>query len=221
MFIVINGGGKVGAYLGRTLGEKGHHVALIEERPEILDKMAEELPSTILLIEGDGCSLKHQEEAGTGRADVFVAVTGEDEDNLVSCQLAKARFGVKRTIARVNNPKNERIFRELGIEGISSTSVISQLIEEEMTAGDILTLHVLEKGRLALVEVLMPDDHSSASNRAISDLALPEKTVLVAVQRGDTVIVPRGNTRLEPGDRVIAITAIEKENDLRRLLTGI
>jgi trk system potassium uptake protein TrkA len=170
MFIVINGGGKVGAFLGRTLGEKGHQVALIEKRPEILDKMAEELPPTV---------------------------------------------------ARVNNPKNERIFRELGIEGISSTSVISQLIEEEMTAGDILTLHVLEKGRLALVEVLMPDDHGSASNRAIADLALPDKTVLVSVLRGDTVIVPRGNTRLEPGDRVIAITAIETERELRRLLTGM
>ncbi|HTX53990.1 MAG TPA: NAD-binding protein [Candidatus Baltobacteraceae bacterium] len=221
MFIVINGGGKVGAYLGRTLGDKGHHIAIIEKRPEILDRMAEDLPSTILLIEGDGCSLKHQEDAGVARADVFVAVTGEDEDNLVSCQLAKARFGVKRTVARVNNPKNERIFRELGIEGISSTSVISQLIEEEMTAGDILTLHVLEKGRLALVEVLMPDDHGSASHQAIADLTLPEKTVLVSVVRGEMVIVPRGSTRLEPGDRVIAITAVEREKELRRVLAGM
>ena len=220
MFIVINGGGKVGAYLGRTLAQKGHHITIIEERPEILGKMAEELPSNILLIEGDGCILKHQEDAGTGRADVFVAVTGEDEDNLVSCQLAKARFGVRRTLARVNNPKNERIFRELGIEGISSTLVISQLIEEEMTAGDILTLHVLEKGRLALVEVLMPEDHGSASHHAIADLTLPEKTVLVSVIRGEMVIVPRGSTHLEPGDRVIAITAIETENELRRILTG-
>jgi trk system potassium uptake protein TrkA len=220
MFIVINGGGKVGAFLGRTLAQKGHHIAIIEERPEILGKMADELPSNILLIEGDGCSLKHQEDAGTGRADVFVAVTGEDEDNLVSCQLAKARFGVRRTLARVNNPKNERIFRELGIEGISSTLVISQLIEEEMTAGDILTLHVLEKGRLALVEVLMPDNHGSASHHVIADLKLPEKTVVVSVIRGETVIVPRGSTRLEPGDRVIAITAIETEKKLRRILTG-
>ena len=220
MFIVINGGGKVGAYLGRTLGAKGHAIAIIEKRQEIVDRMAEELPSTILLIEGDGCSLKVQEDAGTGRADVFVAVTGEDADNLVSCQLAKARFGVKRTIARVNNPKNERIFRELGIEGISSTSVISQLIVEEMTAGDILTLHVLEKGRLALVEVLMPHDHGSASHQAVADLTLPEKTVLVSVIRGNAVIVPRGSTRLEPGDRILAITPIEKEKELRRVLAG-
>jgi trk system potassium uptake protein TrkA len=94
------------------------------------------------------------------------------------------------------------------------------LIEDEMTAGDVLTLHVLEKGRLALVEVLMPEDHGSATHHAVADLRLPEKTVLVSVLRGDEVIIPRGTTRFEPGDRVIAITGIEEEHELRHVLAG-
>ncbi len=219
MYIVISGGGKVGSYLGRTLSEKGHSIAVIEKRPEILAKMAEELPTTVLLIEGDGCNLTHQTDAGVARADVFVAVTGEDEDNLVSCQLARSRFAVKRTIARVNNPKNERIFRVLGIEGISSTSIISRLIEEEMRVSDLLTLHVLEKGRLALVEIAVPDG-DGATSKALAELALPGDTVLVAVIRGETVIVPRGTTTFQPGDRIVAVTPIDREEDLRRSLAS-
>ena len=220
MYIVINGGGKVGSYLGRTLTGKGHTVAVIEKRPEILEKLAEELPTKVLLIEGDGCDVKFQEDAGVGHADVFVAVTGDDEDNLVSCQLAKGRFSVKRTVARVNSPKNEHIFNALGIEAISATTVISRLIEEEMTAGEVFTLHILKKGRLALVEITLPEDRCVACNRKIAELELPENTVLVSLIRGDKVIVPRGNTVMETGDRVIAVTSIEQEEHLRRLLTG-
>ena len=220
MYIVINGGGKVGGHLGRTLCENGHSVAVIEKRPDVLAKTAEDLPPTMLLIEGDGSSLKYQEDAGVERADIFVAVTGEDEVNLVSCQLAKARFGVKRTLARVNNPRNERIFRVLGIEAISATSIISRLIEEEMSVGEMLTLHVLEKGRLALVEIALPENGGRTKNKTLAELALPEKTVLVSVIRGDAVIVPRGSTTFEGGDRVIAVTPIEHEKDLRRLMAG-
>ena len=218
MYIVINGGGKVGAYLARTLNEKGHHLAVIEKRPEIVEKMAEDLPTSILLIEGDGGSMQFQEDAGVAHADVFVAVTGEDEENLLSCQLAKARFNVKRTVARVNNPKNEHIFRVLGIEAISSTTVIGRLIEEEMTAGEMFTLHVLEKGRLAFVEITLPGN--GVSKRRISELSLPGNTVLVSLIRGEEVVVPRGDTVLEKGDRVIAVTPIDQEEVLRRLLAG-
>jgi trk system potassium uptake protein len=218
MYIVISGGGKVGSFLAGKLGGQGHSVAVIEKRSEILTKMTEELPAGVLLIEGDGCNLKYQEDAGVARADVFVAVTGEDEDNLVSCQLAKSRFAVRRTIARVNNPKNEHIFRVLGIEGISSTSIISRLIEEEMRATDLLTLHVLEKGRLALVEITVRD-HNGATSRPLAELKLPEDTVLVAVIRGEAVIVPRGTTMFEPGDHVVAVTPIDREEELRRVLT--
>ena len=150
MYVVINGGGKVGSYLGRTLVHKGHGVAVIEKRAQVLEKLSAELPTKVLLIEGDGCDTKFQEDAGVGHADVFVAVTGEDEDNLVSCQLAKVRFNVKRALARVNSPKNEHLFNALGIEAISATTVISRLIEEEMSVGEVFTLQILKKGRLAL-----------------------------------------------------------------------
>lgn len=218
MYIVISGGGKVGSYLGSTLANKGHSVAVIEERPEILEKLTEELPTKVLLIEGDGCDVKFQEDAGVGHADVFVAVTGEDEDNLVSCQLAKVRFNVKRAVARVNSPKNEHIFNALGIEAISATTVISRLIEEEITAGEAFSLHVLKKGRLALADITLPEDGCVVSNKKVSELPLPENTVFVSVIRGDKVIVPRGYTVLEPGDRVIAVTSLEQEEHLRRLL---
>jgi len=220
MYIVINGGGKVGSYLGRALADKGHHVAIIEKREEVVNNLIEELPTDVLLIEGDGCDVKFQEDAGVGHAEVFVAVTGEDEDNLVSCQLAKVRFNVARTVARVNIPKNEHIFNALGIEAISATTVISRLIEEEMSAGEVSTFHVLKKGRLALVEMILPKEHCKVCNRQVSELELPGNTVLVAVIQGEKVIVPRGNTVMEAGDRVIAVTPIDQKDELRRLLMG-
>jgi trk system potassium uptake protein len=220
MYIVINGGGKVGSFLGRNLIEKGHHVAVIERRAEVLDKLAEEMPPDVLLIEGDGCDVRSQEDAGVGHAEVFVAVTGEDEDNLVSCQLAKVRFKVGRTVARVNSPKNEHIFTALGIEAISATTVIGRLIENEMSAGEAFTVHALKKGRLALVEMILPEEHCAVCHKRVSELELPRDTVLVALIQGEKVVVPKGDTVMTPGDRVIAVTSIEQEEELRRLLTG-
>lgn len=220
MYVVINGGGKVGSYLARTLVEKGHDVAMIEKRPQVLDRLGEELPTRVLLIEGDGCDVRFQEDAGVGHADVFAAVTGDDDDNLVSCQLAKVRFNVPRAVARVNSPKNEHIFHALGIEAISSTTVISRLIEEEATISDIITLYTLKKGQLALVEIDLPEDRCVVCNKKVADLSLPGDTVLVAIMRGDDVIVPKGSTMMETGDRVIAVTSMEHELELRKVLQG-
>jgi trk system potassium uptake protein TrkA len=220
MYIVINGGGKVGSYLGLTLANKGHDVAIIEKRAEVLKKLAEELPAKVLLIEGDGCDMTCQKDAGVGHATVFVAVTGEDEDNLISCQLAKVRFNIGRTVARVNSPKNEHIFNAMGIEAISATTVISSLIEEEMSTGEVFTLHVLKKGRLALVEIAIPGEHEAVCKKKVSELQLPEDTVLVAVIRGERIIVTRGSTVVEAGDRVIAVTPVDREEKLRCLLRG-
>jgi trk system potassium uptake protein TrkA len=220
MYVVISGGGKVGSYLARNLVKKGHGVVIIEKRPEVLERLAEELPTEVLLIEGDGCDVKYQEDAGVGHADIFAAVTGNDDDNLVSCQLARARFAVKRTVARINSPKNEHIFNALGIEGISSTTIISQLIEEEATISDIIRLHTLKKGQISLVEIDVPDDHCPVCNKKVYELNLPEGSVFVAIVRGDKVIVPKGDTVMERGDRVLAVVALGKEVEIRRILQG-
>jgi trk system potassium uptake protein TrkA len=218
MYVVINGGGKVGSFLARTLYQKKHGVSVIDRRADVIAKLAEELPTDILLIEGDGCNVRFQQDAGVDRAHVFASVTRSDEDNLVSCQLARTHFNVKRVVARVNSPKNERVFQAVGIEAISSTTVISRLIEEELTLGDIIKLHALKHGQLALVETEIPTHEGQRRSCLVSELHLPENVVLVSIMRGDRVIIPRGNTRLETGDQVLAISALGQEAELCRIL---
>lgn len=220
MYVVINGGGKVGSHLGNLLAVKGNDVAMIEKRPSVLEKLAVELPSRVLLIEGDGCNLTAQEEAGVEHADVFISVTGEDEQNLVACQLAKVRFRVRRVIGRVNSPANELIFNALGVEAVSATTIISHLIEKQLSAGDVLTHEILKKGRLVLVEIGVPEQNCPVCDKKIADLRLPLDTVLVAVARGNQVIVPKGDTTLECGDQVFAVTSIDNETELNQLFTG-
>jgi len=220
MYIIISGGGKVGHQLGRILHGKGHDVAIIEKKPEILEKLSDELATGILLIEGDGCDLKIQEDAGARKADVFVSVTGSDQDNLVSCQLAKVRFGVKRALARINSQKNEYTFNELGIEGVSSTTVICNLIEKEMNPSELFAVHVLAKGRLSLVEATLDENSRGIAGKNLVELQLPGNTVLISIIRGDAVIIPRGDTSVEIGDRVIAVTPMDNEGALRRFLAG-
>jgi trk system potassium uptake protein TrkA len=222
VYIVVNGGGKVASYLARTLLESGNDVALIEKRADVVEKLVQELPDRALVIQGDGCDVSFQDDAGVSRADVFVAVTGDDDDNLVACQLAKVAFGVPRAVSRVNNPKNEHIFNALGIEAISSTTIISRMIEEEATVGDIRTLATLRKGNMAIVEIELPEDRCVVCNRPVSELALPPNCVLVAVVRGnDDAETVHGGTLLGPGDTVIAFTSVESERVLKKVLTGI
>lgn len=220
MYVVINGGGKVASYLARRLLERGNAVAVIEKRDEVARKLATELPGDPLIILGDGCDSVYQEDAGVTRADVFVAATGDDDDNLVSCQLAKIAFGVPRTVARVNNPKNEHIFRALGIEGISSTTIISQLIEEEATVGQIRTLMALRKGDMAIVEIALPTDRCIVCGKRVSELKLPVDCLIMAIIRGEEVIPAHGDTEFQPGDVVIAFTNISHERMLKKALTG-
>ncbi len=212
------GGGKVGSFLAKALSEKGHGVVVIERARELVERLESEVP--VEVIQGDGCDLAYQEEAGTGNADIFAAVTGDDDDNLVACQLAKAYFGVPHVVARVNNPKNESTFSKLGVGGISSTSVIAQVIEERTTMGEIITLLTLEKGGLAVVELDLPTDRCRCCEIPLRDLGLPRGCVLVSIIRGDEVIIPGGDVSLQPGDTVIAVTEPDKEAELKRILIG-
>jgi trk system potassium uptake protein TrkA len=218
MNAVVIGGGKVGWYLVKTLDARGHVVSLIDDRPDACARAAEEFNITVIC--GDGTELSALADAGADRADVFAAVTGQDEENLVACQLAKRKFGVRRTIARVNNPKNQRVFTELGVDSaVSATSIIAGLIEREAVASSIKTLFQFRKGDLEIIEIDL-DGSSIARGKAIRELSLPQQAVLVSIVRGDAAIVPRGDTVLVPGDVVLALASREYEPMIRRALIG-
>jgi trk system potassium uptake protein TrkA len=215
MYIVVNGGGKVGSNLTTELIHGGHNVAIIEKRPQVVERLLMELPSKALVIRGDGCDDTTQRDAGVGRADVFAAVTGVDSDNLVSCRIARVAFGVPRTVSRVNNPRNEHIFNELGIEAMSSTSIISRLIREEIGVEDIHTLASLRRGDLAIVEVTLPKDDADVAGKTVAELSLPKDSVPVALLRGDEVIPVHTSTEARGGDVVITFTKVEQGRTLR------
>lgn len=218
MYIIIGGGGKVGSALVRQLSKRGHAVAVIEKNPQKCERIAEESPKS-LVIQGDACDIQYLEDAQISRADVLAAVTGDDDDNLVMSQLAKEAFHVPRAVARVNDPRNEKIFNALGIDALSGTTILAHLIEEETTIGDVITLQALKKGNLALVEMDLPSG-SPIAGKKVAELNFPKGIVLVSMVRGDRVIIPRGNTSLKEGDTIIAITSTEKEQVLRDILAG-
>jgi len=218
MYIVIVGGGRIGRYISRDLVEKGHEVTVIELESERVETLVAE--TGVLVIQGDAADLRYLEQAHTELADVFVATTHDDDLNLVACQLADIEFGVKRTISRVNNPKNVEIFQVLGIEAVSSTRLISELIENEFTVGELIHLTTLRGGRVGLIELRIPDGSDAPAPRRLDAIELPEGTVVVVVYRGSQTIVPRGGTEIHPGDEVVALTSPDHEAELTAALIG-
>ncbi len=219
MFIIVVGGGKVGYYLTKLLLEEGHETLVIEKNPRKCAALTDELAANVL--QGDGCEVTFMMEAGMSRADVVVAVTGNDEDNLVVCQMAKRKFGVPRTIARINNPKNERVFRKLGIDvTVSSTELILSQIEQVIPAQSLVHLLTLRNVGASFVELEIPPN-SPALDRPIRDLGIPDDCILPLVIRGGKqAIIPYGDTVLRPGDQVIAVTSEASEETIRRILYG-
>ncbi|MDD5565930.1 MAG: NAD-binding protein [Candidatus Omnitrophica bacterium] len=218
MYIVIVGAGKVGYFLAKRLTLGTHTVSIVEKDRSICEMIAKELE--ILVINGDGCDSTILEEAGTRRADVIAAVTGEDEDNLIICQLAKEKFHIRRTVARVNNPSNELIFSELGVDvPVDSTRIIAKIVEEEVSFSDFVNLMSFKRGKLSIVRFDLAED-SPVVNKEIKDVQLPADSVFVSIVRGEEVIVPKGNTVLLPGDDIIAMTLIGNESQLLNVLLG-
>ncbi len=217
MYILIVGGGKVGYYLTKTLINEGtNEVLLIERDPGKVEIYTERFGSVIM--QGNGDEAATLERAGAARADVVIAVTGDDEDNLVICQMAKKRFAVPRTIARINNPKNEELFRRLGVDStISATNVILNLIEQLIPQQHFVHLMTLQHGALAIVEGTIPAD-SQVRGLTLAEIPFPSGVVIAAVMRGPELILPTGNTVLEAGDEVVAVTKRDQENALRDLL---
>jgi trk system potassium uptake protein TrkA len=218
MYIIIVGAGKVGYFLAEHLYKDKHSVAIIEKDKGICEDIAKKLD--VLVVNGDGCDPLYLEQAGIGRAQVLAAVTGEDEDNFVICQLAKEKFGIGRTIARVNDFKNTKAFSELGIDvPIDATAIIAKIIEEEVSFSDFVNLLSFKRGKLALVRVDLPDN-SPVINKKLQELHLPASSVLVSILRGGEVIVPKGDTVLLARDDIIALTLIENEQQLIHYLVG-
>ena len=219
MFIVVVGGGKLGTYLAKALIEQNHEVIVVEKDERKAARLTQALDCEIAQV-GDGCDPTVLEEAGAGRADVVVADTGDDEDNLVVCLVTKKKFPKPRTIARVNNPKNKRIFEELGIDSVvSSTEVVMKLIQQEVNVRDVAPLMAFKGGNLELVRLSVPDG-SPASRKRLSDLRLPRHCVIVALERAGEVMVPGADTTVEPGDVMLIITEPGATPDLKKELVG-
>ncbi|MEI6631052.1 MAG: NAD-binding protein [bacterium] len=218
MYIVIIGIGKVGYFLAKRLIASKHTVSVVDKDKLICEETAKQFE--ILVINGDGCDPRILEEAGIKRADVVAAVTGDDEDNLIICQLSKEIFGVRRAVGRVNNPDNEYTFTELGIDvPIDSTKIIAKIIEEEASFSDFVNLMSFKRGKLSIVRVDLPKD-SPVINKQIQDISWPDNSVLVSIVRGEEVIIPKGNTILQASDDIIALTVIGNEPQLLELLAG-
>ncbi len=218
MYILICGGGKVGRALAKQFTMEKKKVVLIEQRKEICEQISKEVNA--IVINGDACEPKYLEEANAEKADAIVAVTGDDEDNLIICQLAKTYFDVKRTIARVNDPRNEFTMLQLGVDvPVNATKVIAQLINQEVSLDEISTLLKLKQGKLSIVQGKV-SKKSSLIKKQIKDIKLPKNCIIVSILRKDNVIVPKGDTVVELNDEVLAVTTPEDEKALSRLLAG-
>jgi trk system potassium uptake protein TrkA len=217
VFAVVAGGGKVGSNVARTLLRRGHEVTLIEQRDDRYGQLEREFEHQV--HHGDATELFVLERAGIARpAEILIAVTGDDEDNLVIGQLAKEKYGVERVIARVNDPRNQSLFDLLGIQHtVSALQMVLGLIEHEVPEHELVHLLELRKENLEIVEVEIDKDAPCAGKR-VDELAVPQGARLISVMRDGTSEIAVGSTRLEPGDQVLAILEPGREDELRRLL---
>ncbi|HEX5954832.1 MAG: TrkA family potassium uptake protein [Thermoleophilaceae bacterium] len=212
MYVIIVGAGKVGWNLARELLEKGSEVTLIENNRERYLTVEQELEHNIQY--GDASELWVLERAGISRADMVIAVTGDDEDNILICQVAKEKYLVDRIIARVNNPRNREHFELLGIRPVvSATDLILRLIEHEVPEYGLVHLLDLPEQRLEIIEILLPTDSKAAGQR-VGDLQMPEGALLISVLRDDTGFVPNSETVLEAGDEILAVLDPTVEEDV-------
>lgn len=213
MYIIIIGGGKVGYYLAKTLKSYKHDVMVIEPQKELCEKIANDL--NISVCNGDGTTIDKLDEVKASKADILIAVTGRDEDNLIACQLAKKNFSIKRTISRVNNPKNIEVFEKLGVDiAVSSTSIITDLIEQEVDYSGMKTLMKLKNGKIVLSEIVITGQ-AAVCGKSLKDISLPRDCILISVIRDEEVIIPNGYTVLQCGDYVIAVSSQADQDELK------
>ena len=213
MYIIIGGGGDIGYYLTKSLLGQGHEVLLLEKGATRYSALNEELGQAV--VRGDACEAKTMEEVGVSRADVVIAVTGDDEDNLVICQMAKKRFKVGRTVARLNNPKHTEIFQRLGIDiTVSPTRAILALIEAELPSSRYVPLMTLKSAGLEIIELRIPAE-SPIAGKMLRDINLPRAGNIALIIRDKQFITPSAETQLLPNDEIFALVNREGEEALR------
>jgi trk system potassium uptake protein TrkA len=215
MYIIIAGGGDVGLSLTRLLQQEGHEVVLVEKDAGRYAKLSEDLGEAVIL--GDAAELGTLMDMGANRADVLVAVTDTDQDNLVICQLAKLIYLIPRTIAKVNDPKNEELFSSLGVDAtVSSTGIIASLIEEKIDAGMAIPLLAFKECGVEIFKTQLSAE-SAIIHKKISKLDLPQDLIIIAALRGSQVIIPKGDTVFLPGDTIIMLIREERKEEFKKL----
>lgn len=213
MYIIVGGGGDVGYYLTRYLLQQGHEILLLEKENGRFQTLSEELGQSVL--KGDACEARTMEDAGARRADAVIAVTGEDEDNLIICQMAKERFNVGRTIARLNNPKHEELFQRLGIDvTVSPTKAILSLIESELPGQRFVLLMNLKRAGLEIIQIVVPS-LSAVVGKQLNQINLPRRSNLALIIRNGEPIIPTADVTLEANDEIYALVNREGEEELR------
>ena len=217
MYAVIVGGGEVGRYLGKELVSMGHEVLIIEKDHKICEQLGNELGSISLC--GDGCEVAVLTKAGIARADVFVAVTDEDDDNLAACQIAKQKFNVPQVIAKINNPKNEHIFAKLGIENtVDGVALILEHIKAQISSFPLIHLLSLEDKGLEIVLIRIAEG-SRAAGKSVKDLSLPLGSVVsIMIRQGQECQVPASDAILEAGDQLVCLIPSGSEEAVQAML---
>jgi trk system potassium uptake protein len=219
MRVAIAGAGNVGLFIANDLEATGHEVQLIEQNPAVVERAV--AAEGVEWFIADACEVSSLKEAGLERCDVVVAATGDDEENIVISLLAKQEFAVPRVIARVNHPKNEWMFNEnWGVDlSVSTPHLITALVEEAVSVGRLVRILQFERGQARLVEVTLAQN-APVVDRALKDIDMPRDATVVAVVRGEHVVMPRGDTTFEVGDEVLAMVTPDSEENVRGILTG-
>lgn len=219
MRIVIVGGGKLGNQIARNMLERKYSVKLVEKNKLKCLKLANSLEAEVLC--GDGTEIEVLEEAGTRGADCFIAVTGSDQDNLVASQLAKKEFHAAKVIARTNDPRNLQALRTLGPDiAVSSTEIITNLIEQEVDSSGMHLLATLNKGRAAISAITLPEN-TALEGTALKQLKLPEGSLIISIVRGEKAIIPNGETQFAPGDEIAAVCAGGSQKELVKIFSAV
>ncbi|GAC1513033.1 MAG: NAD-binding protein [Chloroflexota bacterium] len=218
MYIVVVGAGKVGYHLTKSLLEEGQEVLVIEKDSTKVDRIMTQLGATAL--QGDGSEVATLQMAGAERADVIAAVTGHDEDNLIVSQVAKRRFNVPRTVARINNPRNEHIFSQLGIDAtVSATQIILSVIQQEIPEHPFVHLLTLQEGGVGFIQLQLLDD-SPAVGQVMGSMVFPEDTAVPLLIRCGKAVVVHADTTFQAHDKLIAVATSEQEVALREFMLG-